>query len=428
MQRFNVSKFVIRQIKQLRGADRLEWNRKIKLLFLFIVRLPIQSIYIVPALIIVLTVRLVRPVIIVRFQSLISWRIGHFAGNTELYLCELDAGINRPKIRFLDIWYYPCAPCNKQLARMWNRVLHIAPATLSVLIDHINNVIPGGEIHRIGVNTMHDRDVHNLLDRFPQHLSFLSEEVRRGEMELRSLGIPKGAAFVCLAVRDRAYLNDQSPHLDWSRHDYRDCDIQNYILSARKLAERGYYVLRMGALVEESMNVEHPMIIDYATNGMRSDFMDIYLGARCAFCISTTLGFDAVPTIFRRPMVYVDCAPLGIIRTNSPNNISTSKKYWLLNEKRYMTFREIFDAGAGYFLKYKEYEDSGIKLIESSPEEIASVVLEMADRLRGAWNNNEEDEELQHRFWEIFPKNEFHGEIRSRIGASFLRQHRDWLE
>jgi hypothetical protein len=56
------------------------------------------------------------------------------------------------------------------------------------------------------------------------------------------------------------------------------------------------------------------------------------------------------------------------------------------------------------------------------------VAVEMDERLKGTWQTNEEDEELQRLFWAIFPKSELHGEILSRIGAGFLRQNRELLE
>jgi len=420
----NISAFIIRQLKQIKEGGWQVCKRKLKFVFYAIARLLIAF---VPALLVVLIIRLISPVFLIRLQRLISWRIGHFAANIELYLCELDAGINKPEGRFLDIWYYPCAPCNQQLARMWGRVLCIGPAILFGLVDCINSMIPGGELHRVGENLKKDRDVQGLLERFPPHLFFNFEEEKKGEVGLRALGIPEGAPFVCLAVRDSAYLHDQNPHLDWSRHNFRDCDIQNYILAARKLAERGYYVVRMGAVVKEAMKIDHPMIIDYAHNGMHSDFMDIYLGAKCAFCISTTIGFDAVPSIFRRPMVFVDCSPLELIRTSSPDYISTVKKYWLRDEERFMGFREIIESGASSFWVSSEYEAMGIDLVESTPEEIAAVVLEMEERLKGSWKSNKEDERLHCQFWDLFPKSELHGEIRSRIGIDFLHRNKKWL-
>ena len=42
---------------------------------------------------------------LIRFQPLMSTRIGHFAGNTELYLCEKEMKINTPKQKYLDLFY-----------------------------------------------------------------------------------------------------------------------------------------------------------------------------------------------------------------------------------------------------------------------------------------------------------------------------------
>ena len=378
-------------------------------------------------LFLVLVMRAIRPWFLVRVNVLVSERIGHFAANTELYLCERDAGINVPEGRYVDLWYHNWPVCNRQLVAMWNRVLHVGPRWLLAPVSWMNELIPGGEAHRIGLNTMHDRDVLNLLDRFPAHLRCLPDEEERGKAGLRALGIPEGAPFVCLIVRDSSYLKESIPWRSWDYHDHRDCNIQNYVLAAQKLAERGYYVVRMGAVVREAMAVDNPMIIDYAAKGLRTDFMDIYLGAKCSFCISTTTGFDAVPFIFRRPIVFVDMVPLEHVYTFSPKFLSTTKKHWLRNEKRYMTFRELFSP-VFEISKAAGYERKGIDLIESTPEEIAAVVLEMEERLKGTWETTEEDEELQRRFWELLPKSTLHGEIRSRFGADFLRRHQDWLD
>ena len=180
------------------------------------------------------------------------------------------------------------------------------------------------------------------------------------------------------------------------------------------------------------MDVDHPMIIDYATNGKRSDFMDIYLGAKCAFCISTSLGLDNIANIFRRPIVLVDCVPLEIIRASRLNDIATFRKHWKRDEERFMTFQEIFESGAGQFMLSSEFEDMGIDLVESTPEEIAAVVLEIEERLRGTWKSTKEDEKLQQSFWEMFPRSNnkqfLHGEFYLRVGDEFLSQHREWLE
>lgn len=376
---------------------------------------------------VLLVFRLIRPWLLVRWDSLISTRIGHFTANTELYLCRLDAGINVPKQRHVDIFYMGGPISNQQLATMWKRVLHVWPAWILLPIRRVNRQISWGTIHEIGDNTRNARDVQNLLDRFPPHLEFTAEEEARGEEGLRAMGVPQGSPFVCLIARDSAYLADYMPLGDWAYHSYRDSDIQSYILAAEELARRGYFVIRMGAKVREAIKTEHPKVIDYATNGMRTDFMDIYLGAKCEFCLSTGLGYDGVPEIFRRPLAIVNDHSLECVRSWNARDLTIVKKYRLRKEHRFMTFREILDSGAGRFLTTRQFEESGIELIENTPEEIAALALEMDDRLKGKWQTTEDDNELQRRFWSLYKPSELHGKIMSRIGAEFLRQHREWL-
>jgi len=429
MRNFN---FIHRQYFQIRQGGWPVFSRKVINAFRIYLILLLTAPLTIPFL---LAMRLLRPWLLIRINPLRSDKIGAFAANLELYICERDAGINVPKRSYMDLCFHAGRLSNKQLAIMWGRHLRIWPAWLVGSVSKLNKLFPGGSIHAVGPNTHADRDVHNLIDRFPPHLSFLPEENELGEISLRALGIPMGAPFICLNVRDSAYLSDPrsstNAKYDWSYHNYRDCNIQSYTHAAQELANRGYYVVRMGAVVKEAMSVAHPMIIDYATNGMRSDFMDIYLAAKCEFCISTGTGFDALPFIFRRPIVYVDHVPLGSIYIFSSKFLVTTKKHWLRDKSRFMTFREIFESGAGYFSFSSQYEDIGIDLIESTPGEIAAVVLEMESRLKGTWKTTEEDEVLQHRFWEIFKKFiacTLHGEIRSCIGADFLRQNKAWLE
>ena len=58
----------------------------------------------------------------------------------------------------------------------------------------------------------------------------------------------------------------------------------------------------MGKAVNKKIENANPKIIDYANSKFRSDFLDIFLGYRCSFCIRTA-GFGGVPEIFRKPLV-----------------------------------------------------------------------------------------------------------------------------
>lgn len=428
----SATSYVGRQIAQIRQGGPAVLLRKMKLALRMSHRLPL----LILAIPVVAVIRLIRPWLLVRCGDTRGPRIGHFAANIELYLCERDVGINLPKQRHADLWFMARPICNQQLAKMWNRVLRVWPNWILAPIGRANGLIPGGAVHRIGNNTQGDRDVHNLLDRLPPHLRFTSKEKARGEAGLRAMGIPPGIPFVCLTVRDSAYLEAHLPAADWSYHNYRDNDIQNYVLAAEELAERGYFVIRMGAKVREAIKSSHPRVIDYAANGMRSDFMDIYIAAKCDFCISGGSGYTAVPLIFRRPIVYVNVASLGYLCTFSAQFIGITKHHFEARKERELTLREIFSHGVGFCLYASDYDSKGVRLVENTPEEIRDLAIEMVERLNGTWQAHEDDEALQRKFWEIFPtdavdarcRRPLHGGIRSRFGAKFLRNNPWWLE
>lgn len=373
------------------------------------------------ALLCVLILRLLKGR--VRIGMLWTQRIGHLAGNVEVYLCERDAGIRKS----IDIWCAPGNPCNKQLLKMWRRVLTIDRTGFFEIVWKVNKLFDGHESTEIHNGNL-DRDVNNLYEQYPPHLKFTPEEEARGQAELRRMGIPKGAKWVCLIVRDSAYL----PELSY--HSYRDSDINDYGPAAMELAKRGYYVIRMGAKVNKSWARFHSMVINYATiTGMRSDFMDIYLAAKCEFAISSGTGLDAICSISRRPICFVNYVPIEYLNTWNKNSLAI----WKHHEKdgKRMTLEEIYESKAGQFMRSDEYEQAGITLVDNTPEEIKTVVEEMADKVSGLVVDNDPLTYLsrsQHRFWKSFPrsispytKNILHGAIRLRIGHEFLKGYSD---
>ena len=358
------------------------------------------------ALLVVLAARLVLPI---RFGKIWSDRIGHMAGNMECYLCERDAGMQRG----WDFWYHGAEPCSEQLAKMLCRVVRIDPTPFTRICATVNQLFKGHERYSIDTAQV-DRDIHNLFEKQEAHLSFTRAEHERGWGELIRMGIPKGSPWVCLIVRDAAYL----PKLAY--HAYRDSDIDTYAQAALALAERGYYVVRMGAKVLKPLKVNHPRVIDYATNG-HDDFMDIYLGAHCAFALSNGCGIDAVPVIFRRPICYVNYVPIEYLQTYHRGSLAIWKHHH--KDGKCMTLAEIYESGAGHFMRAEQFEEAGITLVDNTPEEIKDVALEMLNLIEGRYCRTQ-----QEGFWQSFPRSAstynarpLHGTINMRIGAEFLR-------
>ena len=359
---------------------------------------------------------------------IISERMGHFAGNTDIYLTNK---INKKfNAKSFDIFALNYPVSNNFLLRLIKRKVFLLPPVIGKSFYLCNRLLPFKEINQIQSNMYSDRDLFNLLDTTPPNLSFTPKEESDGLAFLSSLGLKANDKFVCLNVRDNAYLNQALPWWDWSYHDYRNCDIKNYKKAAITLANLGYYVFRMGVKVNKSFDVDHPKVFDYATNNMRSEFLDVYLGAKCSFAISNGTGFDAIPYVFRRSILYVDHVPLSIINTFSKRFLLTTKKIWSKKLRRFLTFEESFKCGISndFSGNYNKFEGD-LTLVESTAEEINNYVIEMHERINGIREESEEDKERQKLFWQIFKKNPaLHGDLNAHFSSVFLKENKTLLE
>jgi putative glycosyltransferase (TIGR04372 family) len=377
--------------------------------------------------------RLLKPLVFIRFGSLYADKIGPLVSLPGLYLLEKDQGIQPHKS--VDIFHDGYGEhhhvCNTQLLRMWRRIFAkrkqviLADKSVKWFFDFCQRNAMGSE--HIIQTTKNGRDVLGLIEQAPVYLSFTTDEIAQAQSEIQAMGIAPGVPFVCLMNRDQSYLKRTFPDKDWDYQSFRNCDINNYIKTAEALTKRGYFVIRMGAVVGDTMKTDNPMIIEYAKGGFRSELLDIYLAAHCHFFIGCNSGMDAVPWFFQRPEVYVNVSEIDYLHSWLSNNVMIFKKYWLKNEKRFMTVAEMLESGAGRFHCTAEYEQLGIELVENTPEEIFDVVDEQDQRLKGTWQESDEDDGLQAIFWSHFKDSNLHGVIRSRIGAKFLRLHKELL-
>ena len=375
----------------------------------------------------VLLVRMIRPLVLIRFGAIRSNRIGAFPEDLEPYLNERELGMQNPKA--VDIFHYKTPISNYQYKRMADRA--VRTSRFARPFGRVNLAIPGGSKHVVTRSSTRfaecAENMYQLLPNARVYLSFTPEEERKGREHLQELGIPPGAAFVCFQARDSAYF-DALISRDWSsKHDYRNNAINNYLSAAEELANRGYFAIRMGSIVKEALATSNPRVLDYSTTG-RTDFLDIYLSAKCDFFLTCASGLEAIAFYFRRPIALVNHVPFAAARGWGPNDLWIPKKHWLREERRFMTFPEILDSGASRFGATEQYNRMGIEVVENTPEEIADLAVEMDERLKGTWKTTEEDEQLQRRIRSLFKFSDRRAACLPRMGSRFLRENRDLLD
>ena len=220
-----LSKYLLRQRSEVLAGGGIVFLRKVRSLIIkvicLITKIPlVLSAYLIVAL---------RPLIVVRFGTLQSDRIGHFSVDTEAYLCSLKK--KKSNQRTFDIIGCANPGCNHQLRLMWGRVIHIVPgAWLWDYLDRICRRITQSDLHHLKLEDIHDQS--DLFPTTPKHISFTPEEDRRGREVLEQLGIPVGVPWVCIHNRDAAYLGSSQPSVNWSYHDYRDFSVQSMVPAA----------------------------------------------------------------------------------------------------------------------------------------------------------------------------------------------------
>ena len=377
-----------------------------------------------PAVLLALLVRALRPLLLIMSGALPSQRIGHYCLDTELYLCQKDAGAFSP--RTFDIFYHDGVISNQQLKKMWDRTLRVW--SFASPLDRVSRRLPGAQAHVVPIQVWSgfNQDMHSLVGLTSPHLSFTLEEEQRGCQAVCDLGIPESTPFVCFHARDSSYLDTTIPENRWNYHSYRDAQIQNFVPAMKALVDRGNCTVRMGAVVSEPLSTNDPGIIDYAAR-YRTEFLDIFLCARCRFFLGSHTGLFTVAASFRRPLALVNVIPVEMATTWGPKDLFIPKKMWSRDQGRFLTFREVFDSGVAGFHHSDLYAKSGIEPVENTPEEITALALEMDNRLAGTWESTQADEELQASFWSVFKTKNYHGPVVSRIGAEFLQQNQELL-
>ena len=350
-----------------------------------------------------------NPWYLIRIGEIWSNRIGHLIGNTEAYLSERDNGFH-PENSY-DIWFNIGKPCNKVVAGKYASLLHMWPAWFCIMVIKVNCLFRGWEKNLVKPAQV-ERDIYNLWKK--PHIGFTASEEKNGRLLLENLGI--SGKWVCLIVRDSSYLAAKFKG-DFSYHNYRDAELEPYAAAVLGLVQRGYTVVRMGEIVQRPFPLKHSKVIDYAGSEYQCNFGDLYLGAKCEFCIGTPTGFMMIPQAFQRPLVMTDFVPIEYFTTSVKGLIIW--KHHVKDGKR-LSIQEIVDAGVSMSLQTGEFQRAGVTLENNSSSEIYDVAMEMCDLLDVNVCCQDQSE-----FWNHYPRSyangkPLHGEIKVRIGREFL--------
>ncbi len=420
--------FLLSQYQQIKQGGAEILTLKIIIFFKFFFLYPASIIF----LPINLFILLISKILFLRFTEIPTNRMGHFALEVDIYLTSKNIK-SKEKQKVVDIFcsqFWDSYICNQELLKRFSKLLIIFHPFLiyPIIFNCQRYKIFSKHTFKLGKSL--DRDVTNIIYSNPVNLEFSNSDKEKGEKYLEKFKKNnKNFKFVTLIIRDQAYLKKTFKR-DYSYHNYRDGNIQDYDKACEALTQIGYHVFRMGNIVEKNFQTNNPMIVDYATNGDRSEFLDIYLASKCEFTISNSTGWDALPQIFRKPILFIDYAPVGLISTFSPKFMVTIRHHYSKELMRNLTLKEIFDYNLGFAYKSSHYDVKNIVLKNNTKEEIKNTTLEMETFVKKSQFNKINYSDNNLKFWKIYKAMlkkynslELHGDIQARISSKFIENN-----
>ena len=243
----------------------------------------------------------------------------------------------------------------------------------------------------------------------------------RGRAVLAEMGVPSDAWFVAIHAREAGFSVENE-----AAQAFRNSDILRLIPAIREVRRRGGWVVRMG---DSTMRPFPRMdgVVDYALHPARSDWMDVFLCAEARFFVGSSSGLFFVATAFGTPCALANMIPSSHLAF-APADLSILKLIWSERLGRYLTFPEIFSTPVANYEFAKLFTEDGLRVEENTEEDLLNVVKEMLDRVEGSCSETPEERAFQKQFVSLLrPWHYGHGAA-GRIGAGFLRRHRDLLK
>jgi putative glycosyltransferase (TIGR04372 family) len=317
---------------------------------------------------------------------------------------------------------------NQYLLDQWRPYYRVVedPANLPMPLDALNSLafdilaprLPDGSTEHLWKIAAETYRRWYAQDRGP--LLAISADVEdRARFMMSSVGIPKDAWFVALHVRE-AKSNVHHASL----HDSLNADIFDYIPAINEIVRRGGWVIRIG---DPTMKPLPPSanVFDYSHSTIRSDWIDIYLLAKCQFLLGTSSGPAYVPPIYGVPSVLTNWWPPAQ-KPWHPQDIFVPKRV-RIGQKQHLTLAQSLEEPFGYCnsLYYLDTERNAV--VESnSPAEISGAVIEMFEQLKTTAGDTDEDTALRQRADQIYESFDIRG--MSRLSRDFLRRHKGFVD
>jgi putative glycosyltransferase (TIGR04372 family) len=250
-------------------------------------------------------------------------------------------------------------------------------------------------------------------------LTIAPEIEARGWAVLHSVGVPKGAWFVALHVRESRWGGRRA-----GLRSILNADIASYLPAIAEITRRGGWVVRMGD-PDMSPLPALAKVVDYCHSDLYADWMDVFIVACCRFMLGTSSGPAYIPALYGVPSVLTNWWPPAA-RPWHASDIFVPKMPRRSTDGRYLTLSETLREPFSWCHSRRYLADRhGVHIEDSDPDIIRGAVKEMLERLEGDSSQDVKTTQLRARADGIY---ELHNVVgMGQLARDFVRRYHDLL-
>lgn len=213
----------------------------------------------------------------------------------------------------------------------------------------------------------------------PALLTLSGADIDFGREQLSAMGVPDGAWYVGMHVREGGFYGD----FEGSANDHRNSNIADYLDGIRHIVGQGGFVIRLGDRSMQKLD-GMPRVIDYARGVHKSGRMDIFLLATCRFFIGTTSGLTNAALAFGTPALLLNCIS-NDWQLWSGDTDFILKRIFDRRERRFLTLAETYRRPTqAYLVNQILLERRGYHAVGNFRDEITEAVRYKLDIMLGS--------------------------------------------
>ncbi len=241
-------------------------------------------------------------------------------------------------------------------------------------------------------------------------LTISTDYESRAILELRKLGLPEGAWFVGVHIREKP-----------NSIDPRVAKLETFYDSITEIVSRGGWVIRFGADQMQPLPLNEN-VIDLNTNSEEFRKLHLFILARSEFLLTTNSGPSVVAWALGTPVLQTNTLSIGRnILSSSRGSLFLPKKY-IDRSGRPCSFSQILQSSEAYAeTDLREKNLRGFQLLDNSSAEILDATKDMFHFLNERFHDNQ--------FSKIVAEiREDHKAVgHGTIAPSFLAEHENWF-